>query len=178
MAKTMDIQDFEKRLQLTAQKLRNGGGQELALRVEALGMQFVDDNFQNQVWEGVPWKKRAGDTDPGRALLVKTGSLRDGFRSYIEPGQVRFVNRVRYAKLHNEGFRGVVYVRPHKRTRTVKAGKGTKVISKRYNVKGYGKRMNMPRRQFAPYAGSHSPTLMRKHQETIEGYIREVFDSF
>ncbi len=171
----MNFDEFQASLKAMANDIRENAP-ELATEVESVGLRFVDDNFQNQSWEGDPWPARAGNVDPDRALLVKDGDLRSGFTSVLEPGQVRILNRIPYAKLHNEGFRGVVYRRPHKRVRLVKVGKGKKAIAKRRNVKGGGYRMVMPRRQFAPYHGSESPTLNRQVQEAQEAWFRRVYE--
>lgn len=174
----MTFAEFERKIQDAADRLRNGGGPELASRMESEALQFVDDNFQNQSWEGVPWAPRNPDLDPGRAILTKSGHLRDGFRTHIEPGAVRVTNVVSYAKTHNEGFRGVVYVRPHHRSRFVKAGKGGRVSrTGRHQVKAHARRVVMRRRQFAPTTDSPSPTLNANISQVVADYVREQFDT-
>jgi phage gpG-like protein len=99
----------------------------------------------------------------GRAILVKTGDLR---RSIIRNPANRAALSVKistdlpYAKIHNDGFKGTEYVKPHRRFVNQGDTMGTgiyniksrrerkaKILIKQ-DVKGHSRKMNMPKRQF------------------------------
>lgn len=74
------------------------------------GINFFQERFNEGGWRSrgfYPWRPRKDGTDPGRALLVKNGHLRDSIRSPIKTrSMVVFAagnNRVNYARIHNEG---------------------------------------------------------------------------
>ena len=141
------------------------------------GLRFIDDNFKNQSWAGLPniaWKKRKGGKDAGRALLIKKGVLRRSFQAQTAPGQVRIFTPVPYAPAHNEGFRETVSVKAHTRKKIrnakvqminefTKSGKHkTKTIQVHEgdsNVKAHSRQMNIPRRQFMPTTARPSSVL-------------------
>lgn len=103
--------------------------------------EYYRENFSKAQWEGQPWAKRK-DSKP-HALLREHNNLFSSIQpSYPAPNTVRIsagrTPKISYARTHNEGFRGVQYVKPHHAER-----KG-----KRHQVKGYARRVNMPKRQF------------------------------
>lgn len=83
------------------------------------------------------WKKRKSTSkkDEGRALLIKTGRLRRGVRSAPLPGVARVINAVPYAQVQNEGFKGNVSVKAHRRRSRSKDLYSTK--TKKVSRKGY-----------------------------------------
>lgn len=141
------------------------------------GLRFIDDNFKNQSWAGLPqiaWQRRKGNKDSGRALLIKKGVLRRSFQAQTSIGQVRIFTHVPYAKAHNEGFRDTVSVQQHTRkkmrkakvqmideftksgrhkTKTVQIHEGDSVVS------AHSRKMNIKRRQFMPTAERPSSRL-------------------
>lgn len=81
------------------------------------------------------WKKRKYMTrGKSRALLIKSGRLKRGIRAAPLPDRARVINDVPYARAHNEGFRGTVRVRAHRRGR--------------YTVRAHKRKMNIPARPF------------------------------
>lgn len=164
----MTFDEFHKKLNELNVTLSDEIFKETTLKVEAAAMKFVDDNFARQGWEGNPWKESTG------TILVKSGDLRSGFRSQLGYGEVRIYNEVPYAKIHNEGFRGVQYVKPHSRGRHAKAGKGLRLKTGGSQVKGFARRMNMPRRQFAPYLGHESSTLNALVDGVIDQHVTDL----
>jgi phage gpG-like protein len=140
-------------------------------------LRFIDDNFRNASWEGVPWKRRK-ILDRGRALLVKRAVLRRSFRYQAMNAAARIFTDVKYARAHNEGFRGTVNVEGHSR-RTFGKFRASSVSTQRsrvirtesgqLSVKGHTRNMNIPRRQFMPTALRQSPTLNNsiKRQVTV-----------
>lgn len=64
-----------------------------------------DMNFKREAFFTEKWKRRKGDTDETRGLLVQSGTLRRSIRSRIMEGGkgVEITSSVPYAKIHNEG---------------------------------------------------------------------------
>lgn len=73
------------------------------IRVEA--KDEFDMNFKREAFFTEKWKRRKGDTDETRGLLVQSGTLRRSIRSRIMEGGkgVEITSSVPYAKIHNEG---------------------------------------------------------------------------
>lgn len=167
-------------------------------------LKFVDSNFSAQGWRGntlIPWKR----TKSGKAnklghkrqgILINTGRLRRGNRMQTGTQQVRIYNNVKYARLHNEGFKGVVNVKEYTRRRF---GKGTfdvgehkisygesyslrthrklknkKVETGRVKVKAHTMRMNMPMRQFMPNRRRGSAILEKKIRDMTQKDILKI----
>lgn len=158
---------------------------------------FVD-SWKKQGWDGEKWKEVKRRT-PGtraynsatkaartRAILVQSSALS---KSIVINSQTfaRMVisTNVPYAQIHNEGFRGVVYVKPHKRQNTIKSkvkgsfqGTAVKQSSKtivltgsRVNVKGYSYRTNIPQRKFM----GHGSEVEKKQRDIIGVALANVF---
>lgn len=138
-----------------------------------IAVNFFKNRFVAQNWTDThtqPWKRRKnrGKKNKGRAILTRTGTLRRGIRKgTVTPDYAVIENDVPYARVHNEGFRGTVNVKVHKRNRyrNVKTKEGTGIYSVKTRrerqrtrttretsgthwVQSHKRRMNMPRRQF------------------------------
>ncbi len=127
-------------------------------------VRFFKDSFNRQGFidkGGVQkWKARSpkAKRNKGRKILIDRAVLKRSIRiTNKSNNSVTVGTNVPYAKVHNEGFRGVQHVRPHKRVATVKAkwknsytGRNVTIRGRgrRHNVRGFGRRMNMPQRQF------------------------------
>jgi phage gpG-like protein len=65
------------------------------------------DNWREQGFDDniiKPWKARKGNTDPGRAILVKSGRLRRSFDAIIESiNRAKVINSAPYGIFHNYG---------------------------------------------------------------------------
>lgn len=135
---------------------------------------FSLDNFENQAWidqGAIPWPKRKSPTkwgkadDPGRAILIGKGSgrLRRSIRvGAIQEDKVQVIAGgadVPYARVHNEGFQGLVHqhVREHIR-RTRNGGQ--------YSVKAHDRTINqnIPKRQFIGHYGQSAELRKRINQ--------------
>ncbi|MBL0144915.1 MAG: hypothetical protein IPP48_03305 [Chitinophagaceae bacterium] len=150
-------------------------------------MRFINDNFRNQSWEGVPWKKRkGGKRNKGRALLIDRGILRRGNNFKTGDGTTTTYNYVKYAKAHNNGFNGTVAIKAHnrrlfgkfkvssvatKKTSTKRLQKGTTT------VKAHSRWMRMPRRQFMPTAERPSPTLNSSIEKEVKLQMLKILKS-
>lgn len=165
----MTFEEFERKIRAAESEVLNDPHLEVARMLESEALQFVDGNFRNQGWEGVPWKKSKG------TVLVKTGRLRRGFQSFVSPGEARIVNDVPYARIHNEGLTGTSAVRQHTRAKSVKAGKGLRKISSMVNVAAHQRTYNMPVRQFAPVPGFESDTLRQSVKDRLSKYLENLF---
>lgn len=139
----------------------------LPIKVGDTAILFVKQRFREQAWvdnSTEVWKPRkiGGKRNKGRALLTKTGRLRRGWRiARVTSDSTTIANDVPYAQVHNDGFKGTVKVKAHKRTKwkkskvetgklTKKGNKSMKTITTaggEYEVKSHSKKMNMPRRR-------------------------------
>ena len=111
---------------------------------DALGrsyVNFTDENFQQEGFRNTgltPWQQRKRNTGNQRALLVKTGRLRNSIRYRREGMSVIISSDVPYAKPHNEGLNRQVTVRSHNRTR----------YGRTHSVNTHQRNISMPKRQF------------------------------
>ncbi|MFN4249282.1 MAG: hypothetical protein ACK4EY_16260 [Flavipsychrobacter sp.] len=145
-----------------------------------LALDYIDSNFRAQGYRDktlVPWRR----TQSGKrarfgtksGILIQSGRLRRDNGMQTGKEQVRIYNRSRYARVHNEGFRGKVTVRAHTRRRQIngsiqynnmrygyganmsiktrRALKNKRVTDNQY-VKSHSRQMNIPQRQFMPNA--------------------------
>lgn len=68
---------------------------------------FVMSNFEKQGFTDrgfTPWHKRKNNADSGRAILVKTGGLRDSIKiTESNPDRVVLSATAKHAQIHNEG---------------------------------------------------------------------------
>ena len=93
-------------------------------KAATVAVNFSKERFRQQNWLGnttQPWKKRKkeGKRDRGRAILVKSGNLkRDVHKIFVNQNSALICTSKLtggYAKAHNEGFRGTVTIKEHKR---------------------------------------------------------------
>lgn len=131
------------------------------------------DAFENEAWDGKGWEKRKNPTkwgkpdDTERKLLVKTAKLKRSIRiaQIIEDKIIMSVGGadVPYARVHNDGFNGVV-------SQTVdghlRRGKKGKII----RIKPFSRTINqhIPQRQFF----GNSPFLKEKIKKIV---MQEIF---
>jgi phage gpG-like protein len=142
-------------------------------KIEVMGLRYLDDNFVNQSFEGHPWQ----ETKKGGTILVKSGTLKSGFRSKAGQAEVRFRNVVKYASIHNNGFSGPQKVKEHTRGRYT----GPRVKRKRkgnMTIEAHVRWQQMPRRQFAPTPDSPAHSLNRAIKEmTFKHFLHLIKDS-
>lgn len=171
-------------------------------QVGNMGQRFFRTNFEKQGFQDTTlkrWQPRKGEIKGGiamvskeaskkssRAILVKTGRLRNAVNRSLkstEWSNISFNIPVPYAAVHNFGFSGVVYSKPHKRnaSRTIRIkggysalgdekGKGrkTKILGARHNVSGRAYRLNIPQRKFI----GNSRTLFKDIDELVRKRLR------
>ncbi len=140
----------------------------LPVKMADTAILFTKQRFREQAWADTstqPWKPRKAGAkrNKGRALLVSSGRLRRSIRLIRTTADSATIGSdVPYARIHNDGFRGVESVKAHTRHKYTKSrvetGKLTKTgkmgmqtvstISGDIQVKAHTRRMNMPRRRF------------------------------
>nr|DAN38920.1 MAG TPA: tail morphogenesis protein [Caudoviricetes sp.] len=164
------------------------------IRVEA--KDEFDMNFKREAFFTEKWKRRKGDTDETRGLLVQSGTLRRSIRSRIMEGGkgVEITSSVPYAKIHNEGgsitvtrrMKGYFWIKYRQavggiaRTKARKARNGRKnrqisrdaEFYKAMALKKTGSRIMIPRRQFI---GRH-PDLEKLLDEIAVENLKKVFN--
>lgn len=146
----------------------------LPLKVGNDAKNFFTDSFKKEGFEDKQfnrWKPRQArgkvkKKDQTRNILMNTGRLRrsvaNSLKSYTFDA-IKFSVDVPYAAIHNFGFKGTEYVKPHKRqstrTGTVRGtyhslgdersrSRKFKMLGARANVRGFSRQMNMPQRKF------------------------------
>lgn len=125
---------------------------------------FREQGFTRKFF--IKWQKRASDKpkDFGRAILVKSGNLRRSIYSTSskvgDNFELEFGNKVPYAAVHNDGFRGTIRVSEHGRrlfskektkylTKKGKVRNATvKTVRTAVKVNAHNRNLNMPRRRF------------------------------
>lgn len=164
------------------------------IRVEA--KDEFDMNFKREAFFTEKWKRRKGDTDETRGLLVQSGTLRRSIRSQIMEGGkgVEITSSVPYAKIHNEGgsitvtrrMKGYFWIKYRQavggiaRTKARKARNGRKnrqisrdaEFYKAMALKKTGSRIMIPRRQFI---GRHPDLEKLLHEIAVEN-LKKVFN--
>jgi phage gpG-like protein len=135
-------------------------------------VKFFKSSFDRQAFQAdtstkwpalKPSSIKARHKKKGRKMLMGTGRLKRSIR-VIEATTTRVIvgTDVPYAQVHNDGFRGIQYIRPHKRSLTITSKvqgsyQGTSqrrrkttltMAGTRFNVRGHTRRMRMPQRQF------------------------------
>jgi phage gpG-like protein len=170
--------NISNKIRIINQKLKEYATNEFPGMAGRKVLRFIDDNFKNQSWEGIAWKRRK-IFDKGRALLIHRGILRRSFRMEAMSAAVKIYTDVKYAKVHNEGFNGSVQIPAHTRrlygnfkvySTATRRGKNAKAQTGETTVKAHSRQMRIPRRQFMPTENRQSPTLNNqiKRQITLD----------
>jgi len=157
------------------------------------GQRYFTENFRNESWEGKRWRARIhrGKKENTKPILI--GRTRQLINSVRTSGRSASLTKivwgtaVPYAKIHNEGFNGTVYVKPHSKhgkTISVKVrgnsgfvngvftkgkSKTLKMLGARHQVKAYSYRMKMPKRQFMGIGNVLRARLIKKTEQEFKG---------
>ncbi|MFK5855389.1 MAG: phage virion morphogenesis protein [Bacteroidota bacterium] len=172
-----------------------------------VAVNFFKARFQAQAWtdrSAKKWQKRnignryqkrgvtgkkssrlrltkAAKRDNGRAILVRTGKLRNSIKvKSASANHVIIGSNISYASAHNFGFKGNVRVKQH--TRKIRGRVTTQNIETRRKssrmvttgsatVKSYTRKANIPQRQFM----GNSHTLNMKFDKVILRAINKSF---
>jgi phage gpG-like protein len=182
----MDINQFETFLQGKAAEVQAYAQTQFGKDASEISLKFIDGNFRQQGWQGAvlqPWMRNKR----GSTILVKTGALRRG--NYAEPTQngARIYNNVKYAAIHNNGFKGMVNIPAHTRTklgfrnelgRTKLNGKQEKrkftTVNGTHNVKAHSRNINVVQRKFFPTSYNDSPILEGQLRTKIIDQLKNI----
>jgi len=168
----MSPEEFSKLVEKKGAELKNYAVNRFPTKAGNIALRFVNGNFRAQGFQGASFKKWAKNKRGG-TILIKTGKLRAATYYTTQAGQVTIKNQMPYAKVHNEGFKGTVAVKAHKRNRYGKTQIGTGKFTKsgkertktmtmktgESTVKAHSRKMNLEQRQFIPTAANPSPVL-------------------
>lgn len=134
--------------------------------VAETSVEYFQNTFQTKKFDGNPWApprvpKRSG------SLLVQSGALLNSIRPVlVSPERIVIAagnEKVDYARVHNEGFKGSVTVPAH--IRHTRRGDQT--------VRQHTRNVNIPQRQFIGDARELENDL----QERIEAYVESVLNN-
>lgn len=168
----MTPEEFSEEVRKKGAELRNYATNRFPTKAGNIALRFVNGNFRAQGFQGSTFKKWKANKRKS-TILIKTGKLRAANYFTTQPGQATIINKMPYAKVHNEGFNGTVSVKAHSRNRYGKTKVGTGKFTKsgkerlktmtmkigQSTVKSHSRKVNLPQRQFAPTATSKSPVL-------------------
>ncbi len=172
-------------------------------RAGVKALEFVDGNFRAQGYRDktlIPWRytvsgkfSRFGGRSEG--ILQQTGRLRRGMQMSPRKEAVRIFNAVKYARVHNEGFRGAVTVKAHTRRRKLsgtisgankeyayganmslktRRALKDKAVTMDSQVKQHTRQMDIRRRQFMPSASRGSQMLVQEIQQMTRKDIGNI----
>ena len=125
--------------------------------------EYFKETFTKKAFDGNPWQEAKKPKKRG-SLLIDSGALLNSIRPvHISKDKVIISagnNMVGYAKIHNEGYNGIVNVPSH-----IRHTKG-----KNINVVQHQRQTNMPTRQFM----GDSKELRGSIKLRIENYINSI----
>ena len=134
--------------------------------VAETSVEYIQNTFRTKKFDGNPWApprvpKRSG------SLLVQSGALLNSIRPVlISPERIVIAagnEKVDYAQVHNEGFKGSVPVPAH--IRHTQRGDQT--------VRQHTRNVNIPQRQII----GNAQELENDLQERIEAYVKSVLNN-
>ena len=163
-----------------------------------IALDWVNESFELQGYRDqilIPWQGRKNKKRQGR-LLRASGKLQKSIRVRALNASFRLYTYSRYAKAHNDGFKGTVQVRAHQRRKKLigviqglddKAysyGSNMSIKSRRslkekpvhdvQQVKTHSRKMNIPRRQFMPSAKRGSALLLKEIKTNTQKDIKKI----
>lgn len=162
------MDDFGKQFQRFVLNTKNAIGSFPVIAAN-IAVNFFQDSFKKQAWvdrSATRWVKRKDQSrkNKGRAILVLTGRLKRSIRvKRATWSMVQVSSDVPYAKAHNEGVKGIQYVKPGKRQATrkarvkgsygklgdeIKKSRSNRILGARTNTKAFARKQNIPKRQF------------------------------
>lgn len=180
----MNIKELNKYLQSLSQEIMEDAADIVAETATA----YYKGTFRRKEFDGNPWALAKVPKTTG-SLLIDSGALVNSIRPAVVTPQKVVIsagnNKVDYAQVHNEGFKGSVNVPTHTRetqartvvvpeyTRKTKKGSVT-VPAHDWNIKGgtvtvnsHTRQTNIPKREFM----GDSKELNELIHARIQGYI-------
>lgn len=179
-----DIQKFASDMKAKAAKF-NRLPRKISVYIAGAAEKMKDANFSagGFITNGVTrprWKKRRVETrrSRGKRVLFDTGTLQNSVKSKALADRVSVgvdLTKVPYAKAHNEGGRIIQHVRPFTRKRKQATNIKTRrrVLTGGQQVRGFVRRINMPKRQFLGY----SPDIIKIADKDIQREINKILNT-
>lgn len=127
------------------------------------GQRVFTENFKNQSWEGRRWKPRKNNKSTKPILIGRTRKLINSVRTSGRSASLQrivWASYVPYAKIHNEGFDGII---------RVKAQSKLSKLGAKYRVKAHTKHIVMPKRQFMGVGPTLRARLIKKCEQVFKG---------
>lgn len=114
---------------------------------------FIKGGYQDNGLKKWKLSKRqygSGTSAQYGTLLSSRQHLFSNFSLKTEESRVTIQNKTPYAEVHNEGYTGVQYVKPHKRNRSLASNIKTRKIVHvgGQNVRAFSRKIRIPKRQF------------------------------
>ncbi len=138
-------------------------------RVATLAVNFSKERFSQQNWmdeSAEAWAprkraRRGGKRRQAGAILVDSGRLKRSIRKLsVSKERIVIGTDVEYAEAHNEGYDGIVSVRPHTRTRN----------GNTHNVRGHSRHAKTEQRRFL----GESAELAKRIEDLIQTEIEKA----
>ena len=126
------------------------GDAEVTARLDALPTKLRDEMRDGIGRCALRLQRLAKQKLNGEVLNVKTGRLRNSIKDVVMDEGEKVVGivstLVKYAPVHEYGFKGTVTVRES--LRTIKQAFGRPIAARQISVKAHTRKMNMPERSF------------------------------
>jgi phage gpG-like protein len=186
--------------------------QQWPAKAGSYALKWVQGNFELQGWRGntlVPWARRKSrkqgvrgkfqgvlrDSTKSR-LMEQSGKLKNSIKMLPMKEAAKIYTFCKYARAHNDGFKGTVQVRAFNRRKklvgTIEGLGGEKFnfgaasslkthrrvkdkpVFDKIPVKAHARHMNLPRRQFMPSAKRQSPMLNKEVRNMTQNDIQKI----
>ncbi len=132
----MTFKELEDYLQALPRKIL----EDAAEIVAETATDYFKDSFSRKAFDGNPWA--SGNAKKTGSLLIDSGALLNSIQPVLISWEKVVIaagnQKIGYARVHNEGFSGMVNVSAHQRTR-----KG-----KTHQVSSFTRNINIPQRQY------------------------------
>lgn len=154
--------EIDKLLENCMEEIMQGTAQIVA----ETSVEYFQNTFRTKKFDGNPWAPPRVPRRSG-SLLVQSGALLNSIRPVlVSPERIVIAagnEKVDYARVHNEGFKGSVTVPAH--IRHTRRGDQT--------VRQHTRNVNIPQRQFI----GNARELENDLQERIEAYVESVLNN-
>lgn len=179
----MDARELQRIVAEKVAAVKNVAMRVMPIKAGALAKSQFQDNFRQsgflnnglQAWPPAQRQSGKGTNASYKTLLSGRNHLFSSIKYTTGEGRVVIENAVPYAIVHNEGYNGVQYVKPHKsgrlaamslqRRKNLRVGGG--------NVKGFSRKVQIPKRQFM----GESAELTKKIEDKFDSEILKIIKS-
>lgn len=158
-----------------------------------IALDWVHENFDKESYRHnvmIPWKKLKKSKDGKK--LIRSGKLKASIKMRAFKAHFKIYTFNKYARVHNDGFKGTVQVRAHQRRKKLSGTIGDgisyganssirsrkrlkdKAVYQTSEVQAHKRKMNVPRRQFMPSAARGSNMLVTEIKKKTEKDIQKI----